>query len=152
MPPGAVDDPIFRVTDWERKLKYAPFEKKNAVVRNSISKLDDIQKLTSSPDWKFHSENKLGNKVWIMDDPTTGVKAVKGECWIPYPADQLFYMITDITDDRKIFDPLFNKCELIEKYGQNTFLMWQLTNRIGPIAPRDFVIVVHGNIVGFLFF
>ena len=54
------------------------------------------------------------------------------------------------------FDPLFNKCDLIEKYGQNTLLMWQLTNRIGPIAPRDFVVVVHGNIVslffGFIFF
>jgi hypothetical protein len=56
-------------------------------------------------------------------------------------------MITDTSEEKKINDPMFNKSEIVEKYGQNTFLVWQLMNRMGPISPRDFLYVIHGNIL-----
>jgi hypothetical protein len=151
VPLSSKDESLFQVIDWERKQKHCPHPEKVKVMNETFRQVGLLVDIYESPNWKFHSENKLGNKVWTMTSDE-GVNAVKGECIIPYSATDLFYMITDMGDDRKIFDPLFNRCELIEKYGQNTFLMWQLTNRIGPIYPREFLGVVHGNIVSFKLF
>lgn len=50
-------------------------------------------------------------------DDAGGARSVRGDCTIPYSAKDLFFMVTDQSEDRKIFDPMFNRCEIFEKYG-----------------------------------
>jgi len=153
IPTNSKDEPMFKVTDWTRKLKYYNDPHKLKMMKLALSQMDKFWAIYESKAWKKVADNKLGAVVSTMDtDDTGGARSVRGDCWIPYSPKDLFFMITDMSEDRKIFDPMFNGCEIFEKYGQNTFSMWQLTNRIGIVAPRDFVCCCHGNIVSTFYF
>jgi len=80
-----------------------------------------------------------------MEDERVGIKSVKGEAWIAFNPMQCFYMITDISDEAKINDPMFDVTRIVEKYGQNTYKIHQKSQKVGPIYPRDFIYMVHGN-------
>ena len=143
-PMSSKDEPVFPIRDWDRKLKYAPYPEKNKMMRIAISRLQGIVDINNDPKWKYLGESR-SNKIWSMEDETLGIRSTKGECWIDYSPYECFYMITDISDEAKINDPLFDVTRIIEKYGQNTYKIHQRTCRIGPIYPRDFVYMVHGN-------
>lgn len=115
-PISAREEPVFPVKDWERKLKYGPYAEKNNMMRLAISKLQGIVDIKDDPKWKYLTEMRE-NKIWTMEDEKVGIKSVKGEAWINFNPMECFYMISDISDEAKINDPMFDVTRIVEKYG-----------------------------------
>lgn len=80
-------------------------------------------KLKDSQKWKQKGE-KEGNKVWTMEEEESGGRAVKGECKIPFKPATVFYKLTDISEESQNPDSIMNTIRLLEKVGQNTYIMY----------------------------
>lgn len=109
--------------DWERRLKYAPFEEKNRMMRRALAESKNIFDIQDSPKWKYITEKK-GNKVFTMDDETTGLKKIKGQATIPWEPIELFFMITNLEEEVKGNDPLFAETRILEKIGPQTLKIY----------------------------
>ena len=114
-------------------------------MRQAIENLENVRKLKGSTKWKFEGENKLGNKVWTLEDDDSGCRAVKGEAKVGFNPETIFYQLSDLSDASLTQDSILSTVKLVEKLGQNTYLCYGLTNKVGPISPRDLLMVVHAN-------
>jgi hypothetical protein len=104
-----------------------------------------IEKL-NHPDWKEQvNDKKEGIIIWQRTTPE-GLKAMKAVANVNRPASIILKVIGD-DRYRRDYDVVFDGGHNIEKIADQTWFHYEKSKKIAVVAARDFVIIVHMNMV-----
>jgi peptidyl-tRNA hydrolase len=73
-----------------------------------------------------------------------GLNTIKAKAIINRNAQTIFRVIGD-AKYKKLFDPVYDYDQFIERIADQTFLVYYKTKAVFVVGPRDFVLVLHAN-------
>lgn len=119
-------------------------ERKRNLMKKAMAKLSEVDPAVNHNDWKLFTDDKK-EQVLIRVRADGAYNGVIGSGALDYCSADVFRMIGNGAY-RKTYDDSYEKGELMERVGPNTFIGHDYFKGLGFVSGRDFYMLIHSNI------